>query len=144
MEAHLKSARQARKRVDRIRRELLHAPPRCLENCLAQLQNAIACMEDLAAGLAQERVSILPGDTSSTTRMVPGTDEQPLRAELFRLRSDLSNVGALLDNAARFYAGYASLLGFSASSREVDYSPAGRMPTELHAAQTERPFLVHG
>ena len=148
MEAHLKSARQARKRVERIRRELLDAPPQCLENCLLEVQNAIACMEDLAAGLAHDRASISLGDIRSTTRVVSAADEQPLRAELLQLRRDLAGVGALLDNAARFYAGYAGLLGVNAPSRGVDYSPAGRVPTEQAFAhggrQTERLFLVHG
>ena len=132
MEAHLKTARQARKRLEKIRIELLDPHPQCLDKCLAQLENAIRCMEQLAGNMDKGRISMVD------------TDEQQLRAELFCLRQDLSSVSALLENAARFYSGYAGLLGVDGPSREVHYSPAARIPAAKFAEPSERPFLVHG
>lgn len=112
--------------------ELLDPHPQCLDKCLVQLTNAIGCMEQLAGNMDNGRISIID------------TDDQLLRAELFGLRQDLSNVSALLENVARFYSGYAGLLGVDGPSREVDYSPASRVPAAKFAEPSERPFLVHG
>lgn len=112
--------------------ELLDPHPQCLDKCHAQLENAIGCMEQLAGNLDNGHISMID------------TDERLLRAELFCLLQDLSNVSALLENAARFYSGYAGLLGVDGPSREVDYSHAARIPAAKFAGPSERPFLVHG
>ncbi|MGI8745035.1 MAG: hypothetical protein ACR2NN_21180 [Bryobacteraceae bacterium] len=126
MDAQLQAARQARKGLEKVRKELLDPTPHSVERCSVPLQAAIACMTELASHFSSPVASGSGGDG-------------PLRAELFGMRRDLTNVNALLQNAASFYNGYARLLEAETPSMG-DYSPAARMTT----LRSERNFVVHG
>jgi len=131
---HLNAARQARKGLAKVKMELLAPTQQSLARCGPPLQAAIGCMEQIAAEIAKARK---PGWDA---RQGADIDHQNLRAELFGLRGDLGDVNELMRNAARFYSGYAGLLGADAQAPGVDYSPAAR----LASMSSERPFLVHG
>lgn len=93
----VESARQARRSIGLIRQKLLNPTPEVLEACAPHLRTAIDALDHVQQVLAK------PDSRSETSRTT-------LQIEMAQLRRELSQVNALLKNAARFYSGMARFL----------------------------------
>lgn len=127
MDTHIKTARQARSGIEKVRRELLNLSPQAIERCAGPLQGAIDCMERLTAELAE-------------TRGATWIDQQALRVEVGTLQRDISFITALLRSAGSFYENYGRLLAGETQVSSADYSRAGKVASLL----PQRKFVVHG
>lgn len=126
MPSHIQTARRARNGIEQIRQRLLFPTPESVSACAAPLHDAIGCME-----LLQNELGKQSGGRAAAPR--------ELRAEIVRLRTELSQVNALLRSAADFHEGYARVLR-SHQQDELGYSRSGttvRLPDALR-------LVVHG
>jgi hypothetical protein len=108
----LECLRQARRSIGLIRKRLLNPTPKVLENCVPHFKVAIQCLTAVQDQLASD-VAIAFG-------------REALRMEIAELRYELSQVNALMKNAAAFYDGLAQLLGIE-QENSVRYSMAGAL-----------------
>ncbi len=126
MKVQIQAAKQARRGIEQIRKQLLCPTPEAVNACVAPLTEAIRCMEMLQKDL----------------RAVPIRDShgaKELGVEIGQLRRELSLVSALLRSAAEFNEGYGRLL-HSFQDPGVDYSRSGAAVRPVAV----RKLIVHG
>lgn len=91
------SVRQARRSIGLVRLKLLKPTAESLDGCAPHLRVAIDAVNRLQIDLAKQ-----PG--------LPALSREKLRSEIDELRIELTQVIALVRNAAGFYAGLSLLL----------------------------------
>jgi hypothetical protein len=115
-----------RQHVAALRAALLSSSPGPIEQCLPRLVEAAGCLGSIEREL-RERQSRMDRTVQSDTANVDAESVYELNA----LKGDLRAVHKLIEQGAKFYQGWANLLGAATSG----YTPAGEA-APLSAAGT--------
>jgi hypothetical protein len=100
---------QARDQLRQVRRLLLNPNPRQVERCAPLLQEAAGCLRNLQQMAQQDQLQ-------------DPAERRELRRELGEVRREMEQVQILLQNASKFYLGWAQLLGAAAQTYSADGS----------------------
>ena len=110
--SELDQARQSRRSLERVRSRLLSPSVDALENCVSDLQIAVANLQ------------MLESQVTSSQPRAPDW-RRPLEFEMAGLRRELREVNELLAGAARFYQGWARLLSTASDQAPANYTAQG-------------------
>ena len=119
------SIEAARRSVETARKRLLHPTLEALGHCLGDIESAIRSMRRVEAALQSQ---------PETRKAVP----RSTGVKLQRLRRELDQVNALMQNAAQFYSGWAALV-LPQEDTAASYTPSG-----ASAASVEKRLVLHG
>ena len=125
MDDPTRSIKAARRSLETVRRRLLHPTLEAFCRCQDDIESTILSMRQVEARLQSGP------KMRKTVQIAAG-------AELHRLRRELAQVNALLQNAGQFYSGWALLI-LPQDDVAANYTPAGTT-----AERPERRMVLHG
>ncbi len=108
----LDKVKQARRILDKVRLKLMCPSIQAMDSSTAELAVAVDCLRTLEVGFAAGR------------RLTPEW-LRLLEHEMMGLRRELADVNVLLQNAGKFYQGWARLIA-TADDAPANYSVAGK------------------